>query len=286
MLVGDARAALAELDALLDGWRVAADYRAMATKFQAVWDAEVGRHYDARGEGLVGQIELLGAVNEHADAEGIIVGAAGSLPGELHKLWRTRHPKQFHLEYGYSCMGYELAGGLGVKMAAPEREVYVLLGDGSYLMMPSEIVTSVQEGYKLIVVLIDNDGHRSIGALSRSLGQEGFGTRFVYPHEGVLPGDENQVPAVPLPVDLALNARSLGATVLQPTTYDEFVAALHAAKAAERTTVIHIKADRYGGVPGYEGWWDVPVAEVSMSSTVQDARREWEAMRAKERSVW
>jgi 3D-(3,5/4)-trihydroxycyclohexane-1,2-dione acylhydrolase (decyclizing) len=286
MLVGDARATLEELAALLDGWHVASDYRALAEKMRGAWDAEVGKHYAARGEGPVGQIELIGAVNEHADPEGIVVGAAGSLPGELQKLWRTRHPKQFHLEYGYSCMGYELAGGLGVKMAAPEREVYVLLGDGSYLMMPSEIITAVQEGYKLIVVLIDNDGHRSIGALSRSLGQEGFGTRFVFPHEGVLPGDENQVPAVPLPVDLAQNARSLGAAVLQPATYDEFVAALHEAKASDRTTVIHIKADRYGGVPGYEGWWDVPVAEVSDSASVQAARREWEAMRAKERRVW
>jgi 3D-(3,5/4)-trihydroxycyclohexane-1,2-dione acylhydrolase (decyclizing) len=283
MLVGDARATLEELDALLDGWQVAADYRAMATKFQSLWDTEVGRHYAGRNEPVVGQIELIGAVNEHADPGGIIVGAAGSLPGELQKLWRTRHPKQFHLEYGYSCMGYEIAGGLGVKLAAPEREVYVLVGDGSYLMMPSEIITAVQEGIKLIVVLIDNDGHRSIGALSRSLGQEGFGTRFVYPHEGVLPGDENQVPAVPLPVDLAMNARSLGAAILQPTTYDEFVAALHAARVADRTTVIHIKADRYGGVPGYEGWWDVPVAEVSTSPAVQAARRDWEAMRAKER---
>ncbi len=285
-LVGDARATLEELGEVLAGWQVDPAYRAQATHFRAAWDAEVGKHYAERHAPTVGQIELIGAVNEEADPEGIIVAAAGSLPGELQKLWRTRHPKQFHLEYGYSCMGYEVAGGLGVKMAAPEREVYVLVGDGSYLMMSSELVTAVQEGLKLIVVLIDNDGHRSIGALSRSLGQEGFGTRFVYPHEGVLPGDEDQVPAVALPVDLAMNARSLGADVLQPTTYEEFVAALREAKASERTTVIHIKGDRYGGVPNYEGWWDVPVAEVSDSAGVQAARREWEAMRAKERSVW
>ena len=285
-LVGDARATLEELGELLAGWRVAAEYRAQATQFRADWDAEVGHQYAVRHAPTVGQIELIGAINEHADPEGIIVAAAGSLPGELQKLWRTRHPKQFHLEYGYSCMGYEIAGGLGVKLAAPEREVYVLVGDGSYLMMSSELVTAVQEGLKLIVVLIDNDGHRSIGALSRSLGQEGFGTRFVYPHEGVLPGDEGLVPAVALPVDLAMNARSLGAAVLQPTTHDEFVAALREAKASERTTVIYIKGDRYGGVPNYEGWWDVPVAEVSDSAGVRAARREWEAMRAKERGVW
>ena len=119
-----------------------------------------------------------------------MVCAAGSLPGDLHKLWRARHPKQYHLEYGYSTMGYEIAGGLGIKMAAPEREVYVLVGDGSYLMMSSEIVTSIQEGYKLTIVLMDNDGYKSIGGLSRSLGQGGFGTRYVYPVNGALPGDD------------------------------------------------------------------------------------------------
>ncbi len=211
-----------------------------------------------------------------------MVCAAGSLPGDLHKLWRARHPKNYHMEYGYSCMGYEIAGGLGIKMAAPERDVYVMVGDGSYLMLSQEIVTSIQEGHKLIVVLLDNQGFKSIGGLSRSLGQQGFGTRYVYPQNGGLPGDEAEEVA-PLPVDLATNAASLGAHLIRCRTYDDFVAALKAAQDTDRTTVIYIQNDRMHGVPGYESWWDVPVAEVSAMPAVQQARAEWEQMRAKER---
>ncbi len=144
------------------------------------WEAEVDRIYAIRNEPLPSQGELLGAINEMSGPEAIMVNAAGSMPGDLHKLWRTRHPKNFHMEYGYSCMGYEIAGGLGAKMAAPERDVYVIVGDGSYLMLSSELVTSIQEHRKLIVILLDNSGFKSIGSLSRSLGQEGFGTRFVF----------------------------------------------------------------------------------------------------------
>jgi 3D-(3,5/4)-trihydroxycyclohexane-1,2-dione acylhydrolase (decyclizing) len=210
-----------------------------------------------------------------------MVCAAGSLPGDLHKLWRARHPKQYQLEYGYSCMGFEIAGGLGVKMAEPRREVYVLVGDGSYLMMPSEIVTSIQEGYKLTIVLMDNAGFKSIGSLSRSLGQAGFGTRYVYPRDGALPGDDAAADA--LPVDLAANARSLGACVIECRTYADFAAALQSARTTDRTTVIYIPNDRLDGVPGYESWWDVPVAEVSDMPSVDEARRDWEANRARER---
>ncbi len=180
-------------------------------------------------------------------------------------------------------MGYEIAGGMGAKMAGPEREVYVMVGDGSYLMMNSEIVTSIQEGYKLIIVLFDNHGFKSIGSLSRSLGQEGFGTRYAYPRGGTLPGDEAGAEVVTLPVDLAANARSLGAHALECKTYSEFVSALAEARTTERTTVVYIQNDRYEGVPGYESWWDVPVAEASTVPQVQAARTAWETMRAKER---
>ena len=285
-LTGDARATIEELATLLAGYRVADDYRAEVARLRDEWDAEVDRIYAIRNTPLPSQGELIGAVNESGDPEGIIVCAAGSLPGDLHKLWRARHPKQYHLEYGNSCMGYEIAGGLGVKMAAPDREVYVLVGDGSYLMMSSEIVTAVQEALKLTIVLLDNDGYKSIGALSRSLGQEGFGTRYAYPSESVLPGDEAGAAARPLPVDLAANARSLGARVIACETYADFVAALGEARAATETTVIHIHNDRYVGVPGYDSWWDVPVAEVSESAGVQAARAEWAVMRAKERSFF
>ncbi|MBK9715291.1 MAG: 3D-(3,5/4)-trihydroxycyclohexane-1,2-dione acylhydrolase (decyclizing) [Kouleothrix sp.] len=282
-LIGDARAALEELAELLAGYRVEAEHRALAERLHDEWEVEVERIYAIRLTPLPSQGELIGAVNELSDPGAIMVCAAGSLPGDLHKLWRARGPKNYHMEYGNSCMGYEIAGGLGAKMAAPERDVYVLVGDGSYLMMSSELVTSIQEDRKLIVVLFDNSGYKSIGSLSRSLGQKGFGTRYAYPQEGQLPDDDADEVA-PLPVDLAANAASLGAQVIRCQTYDDFVAALKAARSTSRTTVIYIQNDRLHSVPGYESWWDVPIAEVSESPSVQEKRAEWEAMRAKERS--
>ncbi len=292
-LVGDARATLEELAAALQGVRAPESWSLRATSLHSEWEAEVERIYSLRGAPLPTQGELIGLVNEQGDGEGVMVCAAGSLPGDLHKLWRTRHPKQYHLEYGFSCMGYEIAGGLGVKMADPAREVYVLVGDGSYLMLANEIVTSIQEGYKLTIVLLDNRGYKSIGALSRSLGMQGFGTRYAYPqplNAGLDAGaataslpDDRATDAAPLPVDLAMNARSLGAHVIECASHAEAAAALQAAKAIDHTVVIHVQTDRYAGVPGYFSWWDVPVAEVSTIDTVQAAREEWEEMRAKER---
>jgi 3D-(3,5/4)-trihydroxycyclohexane-1,2-dione acylhydrolase (decyclizing) len=179
-------------------------------------------------------------------------------------------------------MGYEIAGGLGAKMADPEREVYVMVGDGSYLMMSHEIMTSIQEGCKLTIILMDNQGHKSIGGLSRSLGQEGFGTRFAFPDEDGLPTD-GQTEIDSLPVNLALNALSLGAHVIECTSYGDAVRALDRAKLLNRTTVIYVQNDRYVSVPGYDSWWDVPVAEVSEFDAVNAAREEWEEMRDKER---
>lgn len=282
MLVGDAKITLEELAALLGDYRVADEYRAHAEALHREWETEVDRIYALRHEPLPGQGELIGAVNDLGDPDAVMVCAAGSLPGDLHKLWRARHPKQYHLEYGYSCMGYEIAGGLGVKMADPAREVYVMVGDGSYLMLNGEIVTSVQEGVKLTIILMDNHGFKSIGALSRSLGSKGFGTRYARPQHNYLP-DDDAAAVETLPVDLAQNARSLGAHVIECKTYDEFVQALQTAKEIDRTTVITIENDRYVGVPGYESWWDVAVAEVSRMETVQAARAEYEKMRAKER---
>lgn len=281
-VVGDAKATLEELMSLLVGYQVSADYRAKAEQLHDEWEAEVQRIYDVRHQPLVSQGELIGAVNDQGDPEAVMVCAAGSLPGDLHKLWRARHPKQYHLEYGYSCMGYEIAGGLGIKMADPDREVYVLVGDGSYLMLSADIITSVQEGYKLTIILMDNHGYKSIGSLSRSLGQSGFGTRYVYPQNGGLP-DDNVTDIETLLVDLPANARSLGAHVIECKTRDEFITALEQAKTIDKTTVIYIQNDRYVGVPGYESWWDVPVAEVSEIDSVQAAREEWEENRDKER---
>jgi len=283
MVVGDARESLSELVEMLAGYQVDAQYRAQAEDLHRQWEAEVDRIYAIRNQPLPSQGELFGAINEFSSPDAIMVNAAGSMPGDLHKLWRARHPKNFHMEYGYSCMGYEIAGGLGVKMAAPERDVYVIVGDGSYLMLSSELVTSVQEGYKLIVILLDNHGFKSIGSLSRSLGQDGFGTRFVYPKDGVLSGDSAGDSVEPLAIDFAANAHSLGAEVISCQGYSDFTAALQAARHTDRTTVIYIQNDRYVNVPGYESWWDVQVAEVSEMPSVQEARAQWETMRAQEK---
>ncbi|MHC4495049.1 MAG: 3D-(3,5/4)-trihydroxycyclohexane-1,2-dione acylhydrolase (decyclizing), partial [Planctomycetota bacterium] len=258
-LIADARVTLEELTELLEGYQVGQDYKQKAQQLHDEWQEEVDRIYAIRNEPLPSQGELIGVVNELSDPDAVMINAAGSMPGDLHKLWRTRHPKNFHLEYGYSCMGYEIAGGLGIKMAAPEREVIVMVGDGSYLMLCNEIVTSIQEGYKLTIVLMDNRGFNSIGGLSRSLGQEGFGTRYAFPINNKLPDDTSKKVKA-LPVDLAMNARGLGAQVLECKTYDDFVEAFKESRKTDRTTVIYIRNDRYEGVPGYECWWDVPVA--------------------------
>jgi len=282
-LSGDARAALEVLAGLLRGYHVDAGYEERARRLHAEWEAEVDRIYGIRHTPLPSQGELLGAVNELSGPGAIMVNAAGSMPGDLHKLWRSRHPGNFHMEYGYSCMGYEIAGGLGAKLAAPEREVYVIVGDGSYLMLSSDLATSIQQGCKLIVVLLDNGGFKSIGSLSRSMGQDGFGTRFVFPKDGVLVGDSAGDDVRRLPIDYAANARSLGALVMECRTYEDFTAALQAARTTERTTVIYVQNDRLQGVPNYDSWWDVPVAEVSEQPEVQAARKEWEENKRRER---
>lgn len=282
-LVGDALVTLDELLHALAGHSVAPEYRAESERAHHDWEAEVDRIYAIRHQPLPSQGELIGAVNELSPPDAVMINAAGSMPGDLHKLWRSRHPKNFHLEYGFSTMGYEIAGGLGIKLADPRREVYVLVGDGSYLMLGNELITSIQEDLKLTVVLMDNSGFNSIGGLSRSLGQQGFGTRYAFPRDGRLPGDEAGPDLEPLPVNLALNARSLGAHVIECATYDDFTAALLEARRQPRTTVITIRNDRYAGVGGYESWWDVPPAEVSESESVRQARAVWESHRPRER---
>ncbi len=282
-LVGDARTTLDRLTERLEGWSVDDGYRAEAARLSAQWDDEVERLYTLAHGPLPAQSEVLGVVNSLSEPTDVVVCAAGSMPGDLHKLWRTRDPKGYHVEYGYSCMGYEIAGGLGVKMAMPEREVYVLVGDGSYLMLSSEIVTSIQEGLKLTIVLVDNHGFNSIGSLSRSLGTDGFGTLYRYRRNGSIGLDSDADPAPSLPVDLAANAESFGARVIRATTIDELRTGLAAAKTETQTVVIAVEVDRYAGVPSYESWWDVPVAEVSEVESVRDAREQYEAARRDER---
>src|SRR6266576_942579 len=213
-------------------------------------------------------------VNVLSAPRDVVVCAAGSMPGDLHKLWRTRDAKGYHVEYGYSTMGYEIAGGFGVKLADPSREVYVMVGDGSYLMMSQEIVTSIQERAKLTIVLVDNEGFASIGSLSRSKGMAGFGTRYRYRSDGSLGDDARQDDSARLPVDLALSAEGLGAHVFRARNIEELRDAIGAAKKIDRTVVIHIAVDRYEGVPSYDSWWEVPVAEVADSDEVKKAREE------------
>jgi 3D-(3,5/4)-trihydroxycyclohexane-1,2-dione acylhydrolase (decyclizing) len=279
-VTADARAALQALGAELTGWTVAPEYAGQARQLAARWDETVQEAYTVRHEPRPAQAEVVGAVNEAgraADPADVIICAAGSLPGDLHKLWRARDPKQYHVEYGYSCMGYEIAGGLGVKLADPAREVIVLVGDGSYLMMAQEIVTAVQEGIKLTIVLIDNHGFASIGALSESVGSQRFGTSYRFRGPGGrLDGDV-------LPVDLAANAASLGARVECAATIEELRGALDRARAGTATTVIRIETDPLIPAPDGGGWWDVPVAEVSGLDSTRQARAEYESGRRRQR---
>jgi 3D-(3,5/4)-trihydroxycyclohexane-1,2-dione acylhydrolase (decyclizing) len=282
-LVGDARATLETLSESLSGYEVEKEYREQSGQGNKEWDQEVERLYNMDHEPLPAQSEVIGTVNSFSEPEDVVVCAAGSMPGDLHKIWRTRDPKGYHVEYGYSCMGYEIAGGLGVKMATPEREVYVLCGDGSYLMLNSEIITTIQEGYKLTIVLVDNSGFSSIGALSRSTGSQGFGTQYRYRKNGSLGLDSEEEPGETLPVDLATSAESLGAQVIRTQSIAELKDALHQAKEIETTTVIYVPVDRYEGVPDYESFWDVPVAEVSEMETVVAAREEYAENKQSER---
>jgi 3D-(3,5/4)-trihydroxycyclohexane-1,2-dione acylhydrolase (decyclizing) len=275
-LVGDARATIELLAEALHGWSIDGLYRDEVARLHDDWDREVERLYTLARTPLPAQSEVLGAVNAASGERDVVVCAAGSMPGDLHKLWRTRDAKGYHVEYGYSCMGYEIAGGLGVKLAAPDREVYVLVGDGSYLMLGTEIVTAVQEGLKLTIVLVDNHGFNSIGALSRSLGTDGFGTQYRFRRNGTLGVDSDGSPPPVLPVDLAANAESLGATVVRCRTIDDLRAGLEQAKRLDETVVLTIEVDRYEGVPGYESWWDVPVAEVSAVESVRAARADYD----------
>ncbi len=278
-LVADAKVTVEELAARLAGHEVSADYRARVTTGAADWNKQVQAVYDTRHAPLLSQGQVIGAVEDAAGDRGVVLCAAGSLPGDLHKLWRARDRKSYHLEYGYSCMGYEVAGGLGVKLAAPDREVFVMVGDGSYLMMAQEIVTAIQEGIKMVVVVLDNHGYASIGGLSASLGSGGFGTR--YKHRS----SDGKLEGAPLPIDFAQNAQSMGALALRATSHEELVAALDQAKAADRTTVVVVEVDREHRVGGSGAWWDVPVAEVSEVPEVQAARVDWEAHRATERDL-
>ena len=271
-LVGDARAALNDLSAALTGHRVGPDHDHAIGEARAEWaDAREQVLHPARPTGsLMHQAEVIRVLNEACGRRSVIVHAAGGLPGDLHKLWRSRGDGDYHSEYGYSCMGYEIAGALGVKMARPDREVYAVVGDGSYLMLNHEIVTSLQEGMKITVVLLDNHGYQCIHNLQRSCGSDGFGNEFRQRDAGT-----GRLTGAIVTVDFVANARSLGAAAFAAGTEEELVRALDQARQETRTCLVYVQVEPSTPLPGYS-WWDVPVSAESESAEVQAARRAYQ----------
>ena len=286
-LIADAREALVALTESLTSdtaYVVEPGYASEIASLKAAWDAAVDGAFAPSGADLPGQPEIIGAVQSVSDPRDVVIQAAGSLPGDLHKLWRVRDELGYHVEYAFSCMGYEIAGGIGVRRGAPDRDAIVMVGDGSYLMLHTELVTAVAEGIKIIVVLIQNHGYASIGHLSETVGSERFGTKYRYLDE-----TESFENGDPLPVDLAANARSYGVDVIEvqpgPDSIEDLKAALRQAKANDHTTLVHINSDPLVYAPEGDGWWDVPVAQTSTLPSTQAARAEYEQQVATQRPL-
>ncbi|MBB5935068.1 3D-(3,5/4)-trihydroxycyclohexane-1,2-dione acylhydrolase (decyclizing) [Streptomyces zagrosensis] len=270
----DARAGLEALADALHGHRVPSEYEGEYAAGRARWEEVVERAYATPDEAArPTQTQVLGVLDGVVGDQDVVINAAGSLPGDLHKLWRARSPRQYHLEYGYSCMGYEIPAAIGVRLAAPNRPVWALVGDGTYLMMPTEIVTAVQEGVNINIVLIQNHGYASIGGLSEATGGERFGTAYRFR------AADRTYTGRPLPVDLAANAASLGIEVLRAATVGELRTAVATARGSDRPTCVYVEtetADTVSSAPGAQAWWDVPVAEAATRPAAIEARKEYE----------
>lgn len=277
-IVADARKALVKLTEALGGYRVGGDLESTIAAQKQRWNSIVEKSFDTRFTPLPSQNEIIGATNRAMDARDVVVCAAGSLPGDLHKMWRVRDPFGYHVEYAYSCMGYEIPGGLGVKRAVlaagEDRDVVVMVGDGSYLMMHTELVTAVAEKIKLIVVLVQNHGYASIGALSESLGSQRFGTKYRTLDKEKHSFDDGER----LPIDLATNAESLGVRVIRIEPGENVIADLESALATAKAApenggpiVIHVETDPLLDAPASESWWDVPVSQLSELASTQEA---------------
>ncbi len=270
MLVADAREALAALTRELEGWSVDDAHRQRAIDLDADWQRVVDECYHRDHTPLPAQTEVFGALNELMGPEDVVINAAGSMPGDLQCLWRASTPVQYHVEYAFSCMGYEIPAALGVKLAlGDDHEVVAIVGDGTYQMLPMEIATIVSEGVKVIIVLLDNHGFASIGALSESRGSQRFGTRY-----RMRDGATGRLDGEKVPFDLAANAASWGADVLRSSTIAEFRENYARAAASDHTTVLHIETDLLGPNPPGTAWWDVPVSEVSALASTQQAYAE------------
>ncbi|MFD9498822.1 3D-(3,5/4)-trihydroxycyclohexane-1,2-dione acylhydrolase (decyclizing) [Streptomyces sp. NPDC060035] len=282
-LVADARTSLEELGAALTarGYHVDAAYETEYTEAKDRWEQRVDAAFTAADpDARPTQAQVLGLLDALVTEEDILINAAGSLPGDLHKLWRTRSPQQYHVEYGYSCMGYEIPAALGVQLAAPGRPVWALVGDGTYLMNPTEIVTAVQQGLPIKLVILQNHGYASIGGLSESVGSEGFGT--AYRHRAA----DGSFTGTPLPVDLAANAASLGMRVLRAKSVRDLGRALAEARGADRPTCVYVETetpDTVSGPPPAQAWWDVPVAETATRPSAVEAREEYDRQTAARR---
>lgn len=288
-VIADAREAIVALTEELSDLKVTSDFAERIAAEKKEWDAKVDEAFEPSGLALPGQPEIIGAVQSSTDPQDVIVQAAGSLPGDLHELWRVRDPLGYHVEYAFSCMGYEIAGGLGAKRGAlangDDRDIVIMVGDGSYLMLNTELVTAVAEGIKIIVVLIQNHGYASIGHLSETVGSERFGTWYREYSED----DRNFQGEQVLPVDLAMNARSYGMDVIEvepgPDSINDLKAAMAQAKASESSTFIHINSDPLIYAPDGEGWWDVPVPETSTLDSTQRARTEYLKQQANQKPL-
>ncbi|MGN6407666.1 MAG: 3D-(3,5/4)-trihydroxycyclohexane-1,2-dione acylhydrolase (decyclizing) [Curtobacterium sp.] len=283
-LVADAREALVALTEQLASYSVSDQYASEIADRKRSWDETVDAAFAPSGLALPGQPEIIGAVQAATDPRAVVIQAAGSLPGDLHQLWCVRDALGYHGEYAFSCMGYEIAGGIGVRRGAPDRDAIVMVGDGSYLMLHTELVTAVAEGIKIVVVLIQNNGYASIGHLSETVGSERYGTKYRYLDEtGSFEGDDV------LPVDLAANARSYGVDVIEvqpgPNAIEDLTAAVRQAKANDHTTLVHVHSDPLVYAPDGEGWWDVPVAQTSTLESTQQARAEYEQQVAAQRPL-
>jgi 3D-(3,5/4)-trihydroxycyclohexane-1,2-dione acylhydrolase (decyclizing) len=285
-MVADAREALTALTAAVSdaGWEgPSTTYRERVAAEKAEWNATVDRYRagtagTGNADGILEQPEIIGIVNDAVGGHATIVCAAGSLPGDLLKLWRPEDPKAYHVEYGYSCMGYEIAGGLGVQLAEPDRHVVVMVGDGSYLMLNSEIVTAVAEGQPITIVVLDNNGFQCILDLARASGVRDFGNELRFRDAA-----SNRLDGPYVPIDFRAHAEAMGATAVTAVTADEIRAALARARAGRRPTVIVVPTSPAGRVPGMESWWDVPVPEVSTQDNVREARRRYEVAVARQR---